>query len=314
MHEIKNTPALETIGLSYKYPGGTEILNDINLLVPEGSIYGFLGPNGAGKTTTLKLVLGLLKGHSGEIKIFGESMPKSRMHILQKTGSLIETPSLYGHLTAMENLQALQHIYRCNASRMKQVLKLTGIANTGNKKVGKFSLGMKQRLSIAMTLLHSPKLLILDEPVNGLDPNGILEVRELLQQLNKTEGITIIISSHLLAEIEKLVSDIAIIHKGRLQFQGTLLKLLQKKQETSAVMIRTGDNASTINHLTALQYMAKSSHNHILLPGLPDHEVSNIIQWLVSKNVEVYEVTPQQNDLENIFMNMLHEVSTSTNQ
>lgn len=313
MHVSNNTPALETIGLSYKYPGGAEILNDINLLVPKGSIYGFLGPNGAGKTTTLKLALGLLKGQTGAIKIFGEPMPKSRIKILQQTGALIETPSLYGHLTAMENLQALQHIYRCDKSRMNDVLELTGIAYTGNKKVSKFSLGMKQRLSIAMTLLHSPKLLILDEPVNGLDPNGILEIRELLQQLNKAENITIIISSHLLAEIEKLVSDIAIIHKGRLQFQGTLHELMEKKQETSAILIRTGNNESAISHLTAMQYFVKLNNNHIILPGLQDNEVSKIIQSLVSNNIEIFEVTPKQNDLENIFMNMLVEVAKSTN-
>ncbi len=312
MTELNYTPALETIGLSYKYPGGDEILKNIHLNVPEGSIYGFLGPNGAGKTTTLKLVLGLLKGHTGEIRIFGEPMPKSRIQILQQTGALIETPSLYGHLTAMENLQAVQLIYSCNKSRMKYVLELTGIAYTGNKKVSKFSLGMKQRLSIAMTLLHSPKLLILDEPVNGLDPNGILEIRELLQKLNKAEGMTIIISSHLLSEIEKLVSDIAIIHKGRLQFQGALHELMQKKQETSAIMIRTGNNEAATSHLIAQQYAAKQIKNHITLPGLPDKDLAKIIHFLVSNNIEIFEVVQQQNDLENIFMNMLQEESIST--
>ena len=152
-------------------------MDDINLRVEFGSIYGFLGPNGAGKTTTLRLVLGLLKKQRGSIRVFGQKFDDDRVQILSRIGSLIESPSIYGHLTAAENLKLLQKIYQCPKARIAEVLELVGLANTGKKKAGQFSLGMKQRLSIAIALLHSPTLLILDEPTNGLDPNGIIEIR-----------------------------------------------------------------------------------------------------------------------------------------
>lgn len=171
-------------------------------MVPKGSIYGFLGPNGAGKTTTLRLILGLLKRQTGSINVFNVPFDENRIEILNQTGSLIESPSLYSHLTAYENLNVLRKIYQCPESRINDVLELVGLSNTGKKKSGLFSLGMKQRLGIAIALLNNPALLILDEPTNGLDPNGILEIRELLKRINAESGITIVISSHLLSEIE----------------------------------------------------------------------------------------------------------------
>ena len=174
---------IETINLSHKFSADEKVLNNVNLQVEEGTIYGFLGPNGAGKTTTLKLILGLLKKQQGEILVFGKPFQQNRIEILKNIGSMIESPSIYGHLTAIENLRILQKVYQCPKQRITEVLDLVDLANTGNKKTSNFSLGMKQRLAIAIALLHSPKLLILDEPTNGLDPNGILEIRELLQNL-----------------------------------------------------------------------------------------------------------------------------------
>ena len=215
---------LETTNLNHKWNARTPVLKDINLRVPKDSIYGFLGPNGAGKTTTLKLILGLLKKQQGEISIFGQNWEGHRLEILHRIGSLIESPSLYAQLTASENLLVLQRIYRCPKSRIDDVLTLTGLTDTGSKKSGKFSFGMKQRLAIAIALLNDPTLLILDEPTNGLDPEGIIEMRELLKALNK-RGVTILISSHLLGEMEKLITHAGIIHKGQLLYQGTLKEL-----------------------------------------------------------------------------------------
>jgi lantibiotic transport system ATP-binding protein len=229
---------LETNNLGHKFSEKEMVLNDINLRVIKGRIYGFLGPNGAGKTTTLKLILGLLKKQQGEILIFGKSLDKDRIDILKNIGSLIESPSLYGHLTARENLNLLQKIYQCPEGRIQEVLNLVGLANTGNKKTSQFSLGMKQRLSIAIALLHNPLLLILDEPTNGLDPNGMIEIRELLIRLNEEQGITIIISSHLLAEIEKLVTYVGVINKGRMLFQGTLEELKSKQKNLYLLFLR----------------------------------------------------------------------------
>jgi ABC-type multidrug transport system ATPase subunit len=217
---------LETTNLSHHWNARTPVLKDINLRVPKDSIYGFLGPNGAGKTTTLKLILGLLKKQQGEIRVFGQNWEGHRIEILHRIGSLIESPSLYAQLTASENLSVLQRIYRCPKSRIDQVLALTGLTDTGSKKAGKFSFGMKQRLAIAIALLNEPTLLILDEPTNGLDPEGIIEMRELLKALNKC-GVTILLSSHLLGEMEKLITHTGIIHKGQLLFQGTLVDLKQ---------------------------------------------------------------------------------------
>jgi len=226
--------SLETIGLTHVYDGSfrpgsrrTRVLDTLDLRVPEGSIYGFLGPNGAGKTTTLRLVLGLLKKQTGQIRVFGRPFEADRIGPLRRIGSLIETPGLYASLTAVENLRVLQRVYRCPATRIDEVLQLTGLADTGRKKAGKFSMGMKQRLAIAMALLHDPALLILDEPTNGLDPEGIVGMRNLFRMLNKEHRVTILISSHLLGEMEKLITHTGIIHKGRLLFQGPLETLKQ---------------------------------------------------------------------------------------
>lgn len=215
---------LETTNLSYRWNTRTPVLKAINLRVPKGSIYGFLGPNGAGKTTTLKLILGLLKKQAGEISVFGQPWEGHRIDMLSRIGSLIESPSLYAQLTARENLSVLQRVYRCPKTRIDEVLALTGLTDTGRKKAGKFSFGMKQRLAIAIALLNDPALLILDEPTNGLDPEGIIEMRELFRELNR-HGVTILVSSHLLGEMEKLITHTGIIHKGQLLFQGTLADL-----------------------------------------------------------------------------------------
>lgn len=216
---------LETKDLSHQYTADQPVLNRVNLRVPEGSIYGFLGPNGAGKTTTLKLALGLLKKQEGELFILGKSFETDRIDILRNVGSLIESPSIYAHLTAEENLRVFQKVYRCSTDRIGIVLKDTGLDKTGRKKAGQFSLGMKQRLAIAIALLNAPKLLILDEPTNGLDPAGIIAMRELLKSLNRERGVTILVSSHLLSEISKLVTYAGVIHQGRLVFQGTMADL-----------------------------------------------------------------------------------------
>ena len=221
---------LETSGLDHRFAGEAPVVNQVDLRVPTGSIYGFLGPNGAGKTTTLKLVLGLLTKQRGEIRIFGKPFSAHRPAILSKVGSLIDSPSFYAQLTAEENLRVLQRVYRCPEGRIGQVLQLTGLAGTGKKKAGRFSLGMKQRLGIAIALLNSPELLILDEPTNGLDPEGIIEMRVLFRQL-QDQGVTILISSHLLGEMEKLITHTGIIHKGRLLFQGTLAELRADRSE-----------------------------------------------------------------------------------
>jgi lantibiotic transport system ATP-binding protein len=296
---------IETNKLTYAFSAKENILNDINLQVPEGSIYGFLGPNGAGKTTTLRLILGLLKTQLGQIFIFGKPFAENRVDVLQKIGSLIESPSLYGHLTATENLMVLQKVYQCPKERIAKVLHLVGLENTGNKKASKFSLGMKQRLSIAITLLHNPPLLILDEPTNGLDPNGIIEIRELLLKLNKEEGITIIISSHLLAEIEKMVTHVGIINKGKMMFQGTLDNLKIKQQQSLSIILNTNNIGKTIQILIENNLPYLTNEDKIILPPMAKESIAKLNIRLVNANINVYEITIVKNDLENIFMDII---------
>jgi ABC-type multidrug transport system ATPase subunit len=296
---------LETTSLVHRYPGDETVLNGINLQVVEGSIYGFLGPNGAGKTTTLRLILGLLKRQQGSISVFGKPFETHRIEILRNVGSLIESPSLYDHLTATENLALLQTIYRCPKRRIQEVLNLVGLPQTGGKKTGRFSLGMKQRLSIAVALLHNPALLILDEPTNGLDPNGIIEIREVLQTLNRQRGTTIIISSHLLAEIDKLVTHLGIISRGRLVFQGELEELKHKQQQISSVALSVSDIAKAWKMVEAIHPLASIRNGKIVLPATSSEAIASLNRQLVLDGVDVCEIDVVRNDLEAIFMNLV---------
>lgn len=299
--------SIETIDLTHRFAANEAALSSVNLQVSEGTIYGFLGPNGAGKTTTLKLVLGLLKKQHGEILVFGKPFANDRVETLRKIGSLIESPSIYAHLTAVENLRILQKVYQCPKARIAEVLDLVDLSRTRNKKAHQFSLGMKQRLSIAMALLHNPSLLILDEPTNGLDPNGILEIRELLETLNQMHGITILISSHLLFEIEKFVTHIGIINKGKLLFQGTLGELISKRQQNSFVVFETSNDAKAAQIIEASGLSLRSDSGRIAISLLDNEKIAAINQRLVQNDIDVYQISKVENDLERIFFDVIAE-------
>lgn len=299
------TYAVETFGLSYAFTAGDPVLKDIQLQVPKGAIYGFLGKNGAGKTTTLRLLLGLLKNQTGDIRFCGKPFAANRIEILQKVGSMIESPSLYGHLTAMENLAIWQKIYQCPKSRMQEVLELVSLADTKAKKARQFSLGMKQRLSIAIAMLNNPEVLVLDEPTNGLDPNGIQEMRELLRKLAREFGTTLIVSSHLLSEVEKLVSHVGIIHDGSLIFQGTLKELIDQQHQPSQVSILTNDGLRAKAVLDMAQISATLDGGALLLPFVSNAEIARINLALVQNDIEVYQLMTLKNDLESVYMNLI---------
>lgn len=294
---------IKTSGLNYTFSNGFKTLNNVNLEVPKGSIYGFLGPNGAGKTTTLRLLLGLLKKQEGSIEVFGEDLATNRVSILQRLGSLIEQPSLYGHLTAKENLEIYRKLYQVSKQRVADVLQLVGLEDTGSKKAKQFSLGMKQRLSIAIALLHQPQLLILDEPTNGLDPNGIIETRELIKKLNTELGVTIIVSSHILAEIEKMATHVGIIHKGRFLFQGTLSELQQMKNKESQLQVATNNNDTALQLLQS-QYKVERHNGHLVLPFTSKEVTAHINRTLVESGLEVHHLHAQQTNLEQLFIDL----------
>lgn len=216
---------VKTSGLTKQYDDFYSVQN-LDMLVRETSIYGFLGPNGAGKSTTLKMLLGLVHPTQGEIDLFGTQLtPKSRLELLKNVGSLIESPSYYGHLTAQENLKIYSTILDLPSRNIDEVLRIVRLDRQQGKKISKYSLGMKQRFGLASALLSFPKLLILDEPTNGLDPAGIQEMRELIRSLPQQYGMTVIVSSHLLSEIDQLVDDIGIIANGKMMYQGALNQL-----------------------------------------------------------------------------------------
>lgn len=293
---------IKTTSLNYYFNKQQKTLHDINLVVEKGSIYGFLGPNGAGKTTTLRLLLGLLKKQEGSIQVFGKEFSDHRIDCLKNIGSLIEQPSLYNHLTAKENLAIYRHIYGASKERMDEVLQLVGLEATGKKKAKQFSLGMKQRLSIAIALLHNPALLILDEPTNGLDPNGIIETRELIKKLNRENGVTIIVSSHILAEVERMATHVGIIHKGKLLFQGTLAELQNMKSRQSFLQLNTSNNEAA--KLILSEYGAVSVNGYVVLPMKQKEEIPIINRHLVAHDIDVYLLQPQQNDLEQLFIDI----------
>src|SRR5687767_7590547 len=283
---------IETTALTYHYPKQPPTLSDINLQVEQGSVYGFLGPNGSGKTTTLSLLLGLLKLQQGSIRIFGQEFHMNRIEILKRTGSLIETPSLYGHLTAADNLEVYRIIYGATKERVKEVLGIVGLEDTGRKIARRFSLGMKQRLAIALALLPRPDLLILDEPTNGLDPNGIIELRQLIRKLNKVHGMTILVSSHILAEVEKMVTHIGIISKGKLLFQGTPDALQQLQQNQKKVIIHTSDNESALRVLQ--EFRPERDRQRLLVPYADISQVAAMNKIMTNHDLDVYLLQPKE--------------------
>ena len=297
-----STAVIQTTNLNFSFSNGAKTLQDVHLFVPKGSVYGFLGPNGAGKTTTLRLLLGLLKNQQGTLEIFGKEFATHRIEILKRLGSLIEQPSLYLHLTAKENLDIYRLIYKVDKNRINEVLKMVGLEYTGKKKAKQFSLGMKQRLSIAIALLHQPELLILDEPTNGLDPNGIIETRELIKKLNREHNTTVIVSSHILNEVERMASHVGIIHKGKMLFQGTLTELQQMKSRQTALEIETNDNNAAAQLLQS--FSLKSVNGKLVLPFENKAQTAAINKLLVQNGMEVYALHSQQDDLEQLFLDI----------
>ncbi|QNN46565.1 ATP-binding cassette domain-containing protein [Thermomonas brevis] len=297
---------LQTRRLTHRFREGTALAG-IDLEVPAGSIYGFLGPNGAGKTTTLRLLLGLLAPQAGEILVFGRPLtPANRPEAMRRIGAMIESPAFYGNLTARENLLLLQRIHRCPAARVDEVLALVGLADTQGKRAARFSLGMKQRLGLAMALLHGPDLMILDEPTNGLDPGGIVEMRQLLQRLNRERGITFLVSSHLLAEVEKFATHVGILDRGRLLFQGSIADLQARRREAGMVRLRTDDDARAEAWLRQAGHAARRGEGGLALPMLDDPAVAAAVAGLVGAGIGIHGVASGQDraDLEDIFMDM----------
>ncbi|MFU1796881.1 ABC transporter ATP-binding protein [Paenibacillus azoreducens] len=295
------SPIVETHHLSKSY-GGQNRVHQVDLSVHSGQIFGFLGPNGAGKTTTLKMLLGLVKPTEGQIKIFGKDLKSSRFDILNNIGSLIESPSYYGHLTGLENMRVMQRLRNVPSKNIDEALKIVRLENQKHKRADQYSLGMKQRLGIAMALLAFPSLLILDEPTNGLDPAGIGEIRELIRSLPEQYGITVLLSSHLLSEIEQMATSVGIISDGKLLFQGTMESL--QRQNKATIRIQTNEPARAEKILQTLGVLPRVEGKQLVLDYLRDEEVSLINKTLVESHIGVSRIEEHKKSLEDIFLGL----------
>jgi len=291
---------IRTEGLTFNF-GDQTVVKSLNLQVPEGSIYGFLGPNGAGKTTTIKLLMNLLKTQHGSIHIFDKELQSNRISILSQIGSLIEQPALYLHLSGRENLLNRALLLEIPSSRVEEMLDLVHLKDAANKKAGQYSLGMKQRLGIGLALLSDPKLLILDEPTNGLDPNGIIEVRELLIRLVSKYQKTVFVSSHLLAEVERMATHVGIINHGELLFQGSIDELQALSQ--SLVQVEAENTVDAANFLKRNNFEVTEVNDHQLFVPYTDKKQMGELNALLNKNgFTVYSINKQQKDLEKLFL------------
>ena len=299
---IAHMNLIETRSLSKEYNKVLRV-KELNMSVPEGAIYGFLGPNGAGKSTTLKMILGLVRPSSGEISVFGETATeKNRMELLKNVGSLIESPAYYGHLTAYENLSIVQLLRGAPRESVDEMLALVRLDGQRDKKASELSLGMKQRLGIAAALLGRPRLLILDEPTNGLDPAGIQEMRELIISLPRRYGMTVVVSSHLLSEIDQLATHVGVISRGELVYQDTLSSLHLRSEHHLA--LHTTDDEAACRALRERGLECTLREERILLPVLSDAETAAVTGGVAALGIGVLRLEERQKSLEDIFLQL----------
>lgn len=289
-----------TDNLSKEYDGVYRV-QELDIRIKEGDIYGFLGPNGAGKSTTMKMLLGLVKPTSGTIEIMGKPFnEKNRRDILASVGSLIESPSYYGHLTGRENMEIIRRLLDLPKKNIEEAVHIVRMENQMEKKVKNYSLGMKQRLGIAMALARFPKLLILDEPTNGLDPAGIEEMRELIKMLPKQYGMTVMISSHILSEIDQMATVVGIINQGCLIFQEKMSVL--DMQREPQIILRTSDNNRAFQLLKRAN--PQRTADSLQIGALTDEQTGAVVQCLCSNGISVYRVEEHRESLEDIFLNL----------
>ena len=296
-----NEYLIETRGLSRRF--GTQVaVNDLNLLVPAAGVYGFLGPNGAGKTTAIRMLLGLIQPDTGEVRLFGQPLTSNHRALMRRVGALVEAPSLYPHLTGRENLEVTRRLLGSPPNLIDRALETIKLTRDANRRVREYSLGMRQRLGLALALLNEPDLLILDEPTNGLDPAGIHEMRDLIRRLPEEFGVTVFLSSHLLSEVEQIASHIGIIHESRLLFQGPLAELQSKQQTQLTVGVTQPDEA--IDCLVNAGWSVQRRDELLSVSAKAPEDAVKINRLLVDHRLEVFHLVLSQGSLEDIFLNL----------
>jgi lantibiotic transport system ATP-binding protein len=294
-------PAIETQGLTRVFPSGHGV-HALDLYVPERSIYGFLGPNGSGKTTTIRMLLDLLRPQAGTVRLFGQPLDRGHRGALAQVGALVESPSLYAHLSGEDNLEITRRLLDAPKARIGEALARVGLSADAHRCVREYSLGMRQRLAIALALLGRPKLLILDEPSNGLDPAGIAEMRALLRRLVADDGLTVFLSSHLLHEIDLLASHVGLLQDGRLRFEGTLRDL--RMLAPAHLMVATDANDAALDVLLGAGAHARREDAERIRIELGEHNASALNRLLVSHGIGVSHLAQEAVSLESIFFRL----------
>lgn len=289
-----------TEGLTKRY-GKRTVVEDLDLRIPEGCVYGFLGPNGSGKSTTMKMLLSLIQPTSGEVQVMGQPMHRgTRRQLLGRIGSLIESPPGYAHLTGAENMRLIQRLLGLHDKQIDLAVATVRMQNQMDKRVREYSLGMKQRLGIAMALARQPQLLILDEPTNGLDPAGIDEIRTLLRRL-ANDGVTVMVSSHLLGEIDKTATALGILSQGRMIFQGSREQLMAASAPD--VIITCSDPRAAVVTLSSFSSRI-TNDGGVAVPGLDDRQTAGVVAALVHEGIGIFGVRRDEQTLENVFMHL----------
>ena len=282
-----------------KVIGKKTIVDSVSLDIPAGEVYGFLGPNGAGKTTTIRMLVGLIKPTAGTISICGYDLHRDFELAMRQIGCIVETPDLYRFMNGRENLEHFARMLGASASEIERVASLVGLSHRLEQRVGTYSLGMRQRLGIAQALLGNPKLLILDEPANGLDPAGIREIRELLRNL-AAEGMSVFVSSHLLAEVELMCDRVAIIHKGQVLKEGSVHELISTRR---AMELHVGDTDSAARVLAERAIAYERRSDRLFLP-IDEEAAAPVVSALVEAGVPVFSVRPRTQSLEEMFIDI----------
>lgn len=294
---------LEIANLSKAY-GKRNAISNLSLTVNAGEIYGFIGPNGAGKTTTIKIITGLARATSGDVKICGYSIKKDFEKAIINVGAIIENPELYKYLSGQENLELFAGLYKgITRERINEVVRLVGLENRINDKIRKYSLGMRQRAGIAQSLLHNPKILILDEPTNGLDPAGIREMRDILKMLAREKGIAVFISSHILSEMEQLCDRAAIVDNGKVVKVVDLTNKDEPKEKLLNYLIKVKDTEKAVNVLNReFNELNASLKGSKVVVRAMEQDIPEFIKALVYNEIDVYGVEEQAENLESKFL------------
>jgi len=295
---------IETHGLTRRF-GNQVAVDSLDMEVRKGEIYGFLGLNGAGKTTTIRMLMGLARPTSGRMTLLGKDVPRDRRQVMGRVGSLVESPSYYAHLTARENLRVLATLLDVSDKRIATVLRQVGLDHAADKKAGQFSLGMKQRLGLACALLGEPELLVLDEPTNGLDPAGIQEMRNLIVQLPREHGITVLVSSHLLSEVDQMATHVGVVHHGRMLFQGPIEDL--RARSNAAVVIECDRPVDAYRDLLRAELPARHEGGQLTLGSFEPETAASAIRLLVTCGHSIYRVHEHRPTLEDIFLELTAE-------